>query len=162
MASPDESRVDEARDQSGAPASPDPTTNDPAASPPRLNGGSAADEPSEAVSPGRPRGTASFPGGAPPVTTAPAEVAGPSAPPTPAAPARFRVTTVEPTAASWRSNGRQISGRTTSSTASWSVGERMSNVVNGPHSSMCSSNRSRFRLGRAASDESTASRTRLL
>jgi len=101
MASPDESRVDEARDQSGAPASPDPTTNDPAASPPRLNGGSAADEPSEAVSPGRPRGTASFPGGAPPVTTAPSEVAVPSAPPTPAAPAHFRVTTIEPTSASF-------------------------------------------------------------
>src|SRR6266511_3524815 len=101
MASPDESRVDEARDQSGAPASPDPTTADPAAAPPRLNGGSAADESSEAVSPGRPRGTASFPGGAPPVTTAPAEVAVPSAPPTPAAPARFRVTTVEPTSASF-------------------------------------------------------------
>src|SRR6266511_1034874 len=55
MASPDESRVDEACDQSGAPASPDPTTADPAAAPPRLNGGSAADEPSEAVSPGRAR-----------------------------------------------------------------------------------------------------------
>jgi ribonuclease E len=100
MASPDESRVDEARDQSGAPASPDPTTTDPASTP-RLNGGSATDEPDEAVSPGRPRGTASFPGGAPPVTTAPEEVAVPAAPPTPTAPARFRVTTVEPTAASF-------------------------------------------------------------
>jgi len=108
MASPDESRVDEARDQSGAPASPDrttpdPTTPDPDAAPPqRLNGGAAADEPSEAVSPGRPRGTASFPGGAPPATAAPAEVAIPSAPPpAPTAPPSFRVTTVEPTAASF-------------------------------------------------------------
>jgi len=107
MASPDESRVDEARDQSGAPVRPDPTTpepttSDPAAPPPVLNGGSSAEEPSEAVSPGRPRGTASFPGGAPPVTAAPAEAAVPSAPPpTPAAPPSFRVTTVEPTAASF-------------------------------------------------------------
>jgi ribonuclease E len=106
MASPDESRVDEARDQSGAPVSPDPTTTDSQAAPPRLNGGSAADEPSEAVSPGRPRGTASFPGGpppsAPPVTTAPAEVVTPSpSPPAPDAPPQFRVTTVEPTAASF-------------------------------------------------------------
>jgi hypothetical protein len=96
MASPDESRVDDARDQSGAPASPDPTTPDPdAAQPaPRLNGGSAADEPSEAVSPGRPRGTASFPGGAPPATAAPAEPAVPAAPPpTPTAPPSFLVTT---------------------------------------------------------------------
>jgi ribonuclease E len=100
MASPDESRVDEARDQSGAPASPDPTTTDPASTP-RLNGGSSADEPGESVSPGRPRGTASFPGGAPPVTTAPPEVAVPVTPPTPDAPARFRVTTVEPSAASF-------------------------------------------------------------
>jgi ribonuclease E len=108
MASPDESRVDEARDQSGAPASPDPIPGpstpdaDAAPPPPRLNGGAAADEPSEAVSPGRPRGTASFPGGAPPATAAPAEVAIPSAPPPPpTAPPSFRVTTVEPTAASF-------------------------------------------------------------
>jgi ribonuclease E len=107
MASPDESRVDEARDQSGAPTSPDPMIPDPAdpadpaASTPRLNGDSSADEPSEAVSPGRPRGAASFPGGAPPATTAPAEVAIPSAPPPPTAPPSFRVTTVEPTAASF-------------------------------------------------------------
>jgi ribonuclease E len=99
MASPDESRVDEARDQSGAPTSPDPTNPDPASTP-RLNGGSS-DEPGESVSPGRPRGTASFPGGAPPVTTTPPEIAIPTATPTPATPASFRVTTVEPTAASF-------------------------------------------------------------
>jgi ribonuclease E len=112
MASPDESRVDEARDQSGAPTSPDPTIPDPAipdpadpadpaASTPRLNGGPAADEPLEAVSPGRPRGAASFPGGAPPATTAPTEVDIPSTPPPSTAPPSFRVTTVEPTAASF-------------------------------------------------------------
>ncbi|HEX8133764.1 MAG TPA: hypothetical protein VF880_10090, partial [Actinomycetes bacterium] len=100
MASPDESRVDEARDQSGAPTSPDPTIPDPAdpadpaESTPRLNGGAAADEPTQAVSPGRPRAAASFPGGAPPATTAPTEVPIPSTPPPPTAPPSFRVTTV--------------------------------------------------------------------
>jgi ribonuclease E len=107
MASPDESRVDEARDQAGTPAHPDPdptTTADPPTDEPQpaLNGGSASDRPDEPVSPGRPRGTASFAGGPPPVTAPPAEATAPSAQPVPPAePPSFRVTTVEPTAASF-------------------------------------------------------------
>jgi len=108
MASPDESRVDEARDQAGTPAHPDPdpttTTTDPPADEPQpaLNGGSASDPPDEPVSPGRPRGTASFAGGPPPVSAPPAEATAPSAQPVPPAePPSFRVSTVEPTAASF-------------------------------------------------------------
>jgi len=86
MASPDDARVDEARDQSTLPTSP-PTTE------------SASDEPTSAPQ-RRPRGAASFPGGPPPAAPAPAEV--PVAPPpAPEPPPRFRVTTVEPPAASF-------------------------------------------------------------
>jgi ribonuclease E len=84
MASPDEARVDEARDQSNVP---EPTT--------------AAPE-TPVAPPRRPRGAASFPGGPPPVAPAPAaEPAPPAAPPAPAPPPRFRVTTVDSAGASF-------------------------------------------------------------
>jgi ribonuclease E len=99
MASPDEARADEARDQSDVPATPS-TSTDTAAAAPR--------EPAPATTetatapPRRPRGAASFPGGPPPAAPAPAEVqAPPPPPPHPADPPRFRVTTVEPSAASF-------------------------------------------------------------
>jgi ribonuclease E len=88
MASPDDARVDEARDQSSVPTSP-PTTSAP------------SDEPSTAPQ-RRPRGAASFPGGPPPASSAPAELpVAPAPAPEPAPPPQFRVTTVEPSAASF-------------------------------------------------------------
>jgi ribonuclease E len=96
MASPDEARVDEARDQSTVPASP-PATTDPAAG----EAATAADQPTTAPQ-RRPRGAASFPGGPPPAAPAPAEApAVPPPAPDPAPPPQFRVTTVEPAAASF-------------------------------------------------------------
>ena len=96
MASPDEARVDEARDQSTIPASPsDPT--------PASGSAPAGDEPTSAPQ-RRPRGAASFPGGPPPAAPAPAPDDTPVAPPPPPAPApppQFQVTTVKPAAASF-------------------------------------------------------------
>ncbi len=113
MASPDESRVDEARDETDAPVAsdPDPAPSDlqePAAqtadavpAAPDMNGGSVPPGSAGAVSPGRPRGAASFPGGAPPVVTPISEV--PILPIQPTVPDNpsIQVTTVEPTAASF-------------------------------------------------------------
>ncbi|HEX3211039.1 MAG TPA: hypothetical protein VH016_00605, partial [Actinomycetota bacterium] len=67
MASPDDARVDDARDQSTVPASNSETitTTDPAGS-----STPATDEPSPAPQ-RRPRGAASFPGGPPPAAPAP-------------------------------------------------------------------------------------------
>jgi ribonuclease E len=88
MASPDDARVDEARDQSTVPASPS-TTSAP------------SDEPSSAPQ-RRPRGAASFPGGPPPASPAPADLpAAPAPAPEPSPPPQFQVTTVEPSAASF-------------------------------------------------------------
>src|SRR5215218_1677499 len=88
MASPDDARVDEARDQSTVPASP------PASAP-------ADDEPTTAPQ-RRPRGAASFPGGPPPAAPAPVDVpAVPTPAPDPAPPPQFQVTTVEPAGASF-------------------------------------------------------------
>ena len=97
MASPDDARVDDARDQSTVPASNSETiTTDPAGS-----SAPATDEPSPAPQ-RRPRGAASFPGGPPPAAPAPADtpVVPPPAP-EPAPPPQFQVTTVEPAAASF-------------------------------------------------------------
>src|SRR6266511_1601768 len=113
MASPDESRVDEARDETDAPVAsdPDPAPSDlqePAAqtadavpAAPDMNCGSVPPGSAGAVSPGRPRGAASFPGGAPPVVTPISEV--PILPIQPTVPDNpsIQVTTVEPTAASF-------------------------------------------------------------
>src|SRR5829696_5848054 len=89
MASPDEARVDEARDQSTVPASPsDPT--------PASGSAPVGDEPASAPQ-RRPRGAASFPGGPPPAAPAPAPADTPVAPPPrddlPAARARSETTT---------------------------------------------------------------------
>src|SRR5215213_170974 len=93
MASPDEARVDEARDQSTVPASPsDPT--------PASGSAPVGDEPASAPQ-RRPRGAASFPGGPPPAAPAPAPADTPVVPPTPAPPPQFQVTTVKPAAASF-------------------------------------------------------------
>src|SRR5215203_4114744 len=93
MASPDEARVDEARDQSTVPASPsDPT--------PASGSAPVDDEPASAPQ-RRPRGAASFPGGPPPAAPAPAPADTPVVPPTPAPPPQFQVTTVKPAAASF-------------------------------------------------------------
>jgi ribonuclease E len=82
MASPDDARVDEARDQSPVPTSP----SDP--------DGPAATE--------RPRGAASFPGGPPPAAPTPPDTpAAPPPPPEPTPPPQFQVTTVERAAASF-------------------------------------------------------------
>ncbi|HET9006505.1 MAG TPA: hypothetical protein VFQ04_07300, partial [Actinomycetes bacterium] len=104
MASPDDARVEEARDQSTVPTSPPPVTD---TSPPASTATTArdaapsSDEPTSAPL-RRPRGAASFPGGPPPTAPAPADT--PVAPPPvpePAGPPRFRVTTVDSTAASF-------------------------------------------------------------
>ena len=104
MASPDDARVEEARDQSTVPTSPPAATD---TSPPTSTGSAArdaapaSDEPTSAPL-RRPRGAASFPGGPPPAAPAPADT--PVAPPPvpePAGPPRFRVTTVDSTAASF-------------------------------------------------------------
>jgi ribonuclease E len=88
MASPDDARVDEARDPSSVPTSPS-TPSAP------------SDEPSTAPQ-RRPRGAASFPGGPPPASSAPADLpVAPAPAPEPAPPPQFRVTTVEPSAASF-------------------------------------------------------------
>src|SRR6266571_5029379 len=90
MASPDESRADDARDPSSAPESPEAS----------LDAESDGGLRTGAVAPGRPRGAASFPGGPPPVSAPPPEE--PAPPPAPVAvqsPPRFQVTTVESTAA---------------------------------------------------------------
>jgi ribonuclease E len=100
MASPDESRVDATRDRSATASATDPfaptavppteADHDPEIAPPDRAGDATA-------APRRPRGSASFAGGAPPVTSPPpAAPATPPAPP-PAAP-HFQVTTVESTA----------------------------------------------------------------
>src|SRR5215213_8792669 len=82
MASPDEARVDEARDQSTVPASPsDPT--------PASGSAPVGDEPASAPQ-RRPRGAASFPGGPPPAAPAPAP---PPRDDPPAARARSETTT---------------------------------------------------------------------
>jgi ribonuclease E len=99
MASPDEARVDEARDQSDVPTTPPASTDTAAAGP-----GEPAPATTETAPapPRRPRGAASFPGGPPPAAPAPAEApAPPPPPPRPADPPRFQVTTVEPSAASF-------------------------------------------------------------
>jgi ribonuclease E len=92
MASPDEARVDEARDQSTVPDSPPTSTGTVPTS----------DERTATAPQRRPRGAASFPGGPPPAAPPPADppVALPP-PPEPAPPPQFRVTTVEPAAASF-------------------------------------------------------------
>jgi len=112
MASPDEARVDEARDQSSVPETPTTPTDTvvaPRKSAPADTGSDTAAAPQESAPatietatapPSRPRGAASFPGGPPPTAPAPTEVQAPP-PPDPAAPPRFRVTTVEPAAASF-------------------------------------------------------------
>ena len=95
MASPDDARVEEARDQSTVPTSP------PAATDTTDRAAPADDEPTPAPL-RRPRGAASFPGGPPPPAPAPADA--PVAPPPaaePAPPPQFRVTTVESAAASF-------------------------------------------------------------
>ena len=86
MASPDEARVDEARDQSSVPDSPPtPTGTVP-----------TSDEPSFPAPQRRPRGAATFPGGPPPASAPSADtpVVQPPASEPVAAP-QFRVTTVE-------------------------------------------------------------------
>jgi ribonuclease E len=82
MASPDDARVDEARDQSTVPASP----SDPDGPTPEQ----------------RPRGAASFPGGPPPTAPTPTDppVIAPMVP-EPGPPPQFQVTTVTPTGASF-------------------------------------------------------------
>jgi len=104
MASPDDARVEEARDQSTVPTSPPAATD---TSPPTSTGTTARDaapandEPTSAPL-RRPRGAASFPGGPPPAAPAPADT--PVAPPPvpeAAPPPQFRVTTVDSTAASF-------------------------------------------------------------
>jgi ribonuclease E len=95
MASPDDARVDEARDQPHVPTSPPATTDtaDRASVP-------ATGEPPAPQR--RPRGAASFPGGPPPAAPAPADTpAAPLPPPEPAPPPQFRVTTVESAGASF-------------------------------------------------------------
>src|SRR5215207_6850111 len=93
MASPDEARVDEARDQS--PVSDSPPTSTGAAT--------SSDESAPTAPQRRPRGAASFPGGPPPASAPPTDT--PAAlPPTPAEPPpppQFRVTTVETAGASF-------------------------------------------------------------
>jgi ribonuclease E len=113
MASPDEARVDAARDQSNdpQPTSPFPETltqssptaeaTAPEATTTPERDAEASNEPATAPS-RRPRGAASFPGGPPPAAPAPADAPAPTPPPAePAPPPRFQVTTVEPTAASF-------------------------------------------------------------
>jgi ribonuclease E len=114
MASHDQSRSEPDRDPSGTPTSPDS-----AAEPAEKN-------PERPVSPGRPRGAASFPGGAPPASTPSA----PSAPPTPApldAPTpQFQVTTVETTTTASFPGGpppARRSRRTGGSTPSQAAGD---------------------------------------
>jgi ribonuclease E len=95
MASPDEARADEARDQSSVPDSaPSPTTS--------TGTVPTSDEPSAPAPQRRPRGAASFPGGPPPASTPPADtpVVPPPAP-EPVAPPQFQVTTVESAGASF-------------------------------------------------------------
>jgi ribonuclease E len=114
MASHDQSRSEPDRDPSGTPTFPDS-----AAEPAEKN-------PERPVSPGRPRGAASFPGGAPPASTPSA----PSAPPTPApldAPTpQFQVTTVETTTTASFPGGpppARRSRRTGGSTPSQAAGD---------------------------------------
>jgi ribonuclease E len=93
MASPDEARVDEARDQS--PVSDSPPTSAGAAT--------SSDESTPTAPQRRPRGAASFPGGPPPASAPPTDtpVALPPAPAEPPPPPQFRVTTVETAGASF-------------------------------------------------------------
>jgi ribonuclease E len=112
MASPDEARVDVARDQSDVPQTPTPSSD--TAAPPRGPEPAAEVAPRDpapassetataetATAPSRrPRGAASFPGGPPPAAPAPTDVPAPP-PPDPAPTPRFQVTTVQPTAASF-------------------------------------------------------------
>jgi ribonuclease E len=95
MASPDEARVDEARDQSSVP---DPTSST------STSTGTVptSDEPASPAPQRRPRGAASFPGGPPPASAPPADApAAPTPASEPVAPPQFRVTTVESAAASF-------------------------------------------------------------
>src|SRR6266540_1399107 len=108
MASREEPQVDDTRGLPDVPApqetlfeeDPKPEETTEATATPDLNGDapSPTAEASGVVSPARPRGMASFPGGPPPVSTPP-----PTVPlftqPEPAAAPSFRVTTVESTAA---------------------------------------------------------------
>jgi ribonuclease E len=92
MASPDEARVDEAREQSSVPDSASTSTSTVP----------TGDEPASPAPQRRPRGAASFPGGPPPASAAPADA--PVLPPPatePVAPPQFRVTTVESAGASF-------------------------------------------------------------
>jgi ribonuclease E len=93
MASPDEARVDEARDPSPVSDSP-PTSTDAATS---------SDEGTPTAPQRRPRGAASFPGGPPPESPPPTDtpVAVPPTPAEPPPPPQFRVTTVETGGASF-------------------------------------------------------------
>src|SRR5215218_3376923 len=93
MASPDEARVDEARDQSPVSDSP-PTSTGTATS---------SDESTPTAPQRRPRGAASFPGGPPPASAPPADtpVTLPPTPAEPPPPPQFRVTTVETAGASF-------------------------------------------------------------
>jgi ribonuclease E len=93
MASPDEARVDEARDQSPVSDSP-PASTDTATS---------SDESAPTAPQRRPRGAASFPGGPPPAAPPPTDppVALPPTPAEPVPPPQFRVTTVETAGASF-------------------------------------------------------------
>ena len=96
MASPDEARVDETRDQS---SDPDPTTTTASTSTGTVP---TSDEPASPAPQRRPRGAASFPGGPPPASAPPADA--PVVPPPatePVAPPQFRVTTVESAGASF-------------------------------------------------------------
>ena len=100
MASPDESGADDARDPSGTPASP--ASQEASVEPQPVPSGEAqGGEPGRgAAAPGRPRGTASFPGGPPPASTPAAPlVTPPAAAQAVESPPRFQVTTVETTAA---------------------------------------------------------------
>jgi ribonuclease E len=95
MASPDDARVDEARDQSTVPTS-SPASTDTA----DRDSAPATGEPTAPQR--RPRGAASFPGGPPPAAPAPDDPpAAPAPAPEPAPPPTFRVTTVESAAASF-------------------------------------------------------------
>ena len=98
MASPDDARVDEARDQSTVPTSP-PATTDTTDTADRASAPATGEPPAPQR---RPRGAASFPGGPPPAAPAPADTpVAPLPPPEPAPPPRFRVTTVESAGASF-------------------------------------------------------------
>ncbi|HZD72646.1 MAG TPA: hypothetical protein VE776_01930, partial [Actinomycetota bacterium] len=105
MASREEPQVDDTRGRPDVPApqeslfeeDPAPQDQDEATASPERNG-EAPEGSGEVVSPARPRGVGSFPGGPPPVSTPPPTMPLFTQPEPPATPS-FRVTTVERTAA---------------------------------------------------------------